>query len=189
MDIKIIAGLVGTALFSMIVIALYNQLIRLRYGVRNAWSDIDVLLKKRHELVPNLVETVKGYATHEQETLIKVTQTRSAAIAARSPAEKAHMENKFGEVLKNLFALAEAYPDLKANVHFKDLMTHLKEIEDNIEHARRFYNAAVNRYNVATAVFPTNILASAFSFKEEEFFALAEDSPARQPAQVDFQSR
>jgi LemA protein len=157
-----IAGFAGSALFLLIVIYIYNKLVRLRYAAKNSWSDIDVHLKKRYELLPNLIEAVKGYAAHENDTFAKVTQLRSAAMRAQTPLAKAKADNLLSETLKSLFAVVEAYPELKADAHYKEIMANMKEIDDNIEHARRFYNATVRDYNVATAVFPTNIVASAF---------------------------
>ncbi|OGD01936.1 MAG: hypothetical protein A2W63_03530 [Deltaproteobacteria bacterium RIFCSPLOWO2_02_44_9] len=186
MDVKIIAGVIGTMVFLLYVVYIYNKLVRLRYAVRNCWSDIDVHLKKRYELLPNLIEAVKGYATHEQETFMKVTELRSACMSAETPAEKAKAENMLMQTLKSLFALAEAYPALKADIHYKEIMSNMKEIDDNIEHSRRFYNAAVRDYNIATAVFPTNIVASSFSFKTEEFFSLENEAEERKPVKANF---
>jgi LemA protein len=186
MDIKVIAGLAGVALFLLVLIYIYNKLVRLRYAVRNSWSDIDVHLRKRYELVPNLIEAVKGYATHESETFAKVTQLRSAAIRAQTPLEKAKADNLLSETLKSLFAVAEAYPELKADGHYREIMANMKEIDDNIEHARRFYNATVRDYNVATDVFPTNIVASAFSFQPEQFFSLGEGAEEKKLFRANF---
>jgi LemA protein len=186
MSINVIAGIAGIALFLIAVIYIYNKLVRLRYSVRNSWSDIDVHLKKRYELLPNLVEAVKGYAAHENETFARVTQLRSAAMRAQTPHEKARADNMLTETLKTLFAVAEAYPDLKADAHFKEIMLNMKEIDDNIEHARRFYNATVRDYNVATGVFPTNVVASAFSFQPEEFFSLDDEAAERKPVKASF---
>lgn len=168
------------------VIAIYNRLVRLRTTVRSSWSDIDVQLKKRYDLVPNLVETVKGYATHEQKVLERVTVARSAAMRASSPADKAKAENAFTETLKSLFALSEAYPDLKANANFMHLQTQLKEIEDNVEYARRYYNAVVRDYNILTETFPSNLVAGQFRFVKEEFFELEEPEVERKPVKVSF---
>jgi LemA protein len=186
MDIKIVAGVVGTALFLVFVIYVYNKLVRLRYGVKTSWSDIDVHLKKRYELLPNLIEAVKGYVAHEQATLTRVTQLRSQAMAAQTPLEKAKADNLLTQTLKNLFALAEAYPGLKADTHFTEIMSNMKQIDDNIEHARRFYNAAVRDYNVATAAFPTNVVASSFAFAPEEFFSLENPDAERKPVRASF---
>lgn len=168
------------------VIAIYNKLVRLRTTVKSSWSDIDVHLKKRYDLVPNLVETVKGYATHEKTVFEKVTEARSFAMKASSPADKAKAENMFSETLKSLFAVAEAYPDLKANANFMQLQSQLKELEDNIEYARRYYNAVVRDYNILTETFPSNIIASQFRFIREEFFELEEPGVERKPVKVSF---
>jgi LemA protein len=185
-SIKIIAGIIGTAIFLILVIYIYNKLVRLRYAVRNSWSDIDVHLKKRYDLLPNLVEVVKGYAAHESDTFTKIAQLRTAAMNAQTPIEKARADNKITETLKSIFAVAEAYPELKANEHFREIMADMKEIDDNIEQARRFYNASVREYNIATSVFPTNIIASAFAFKPEEFFSLADPEMERKPVKASF---
>lgn len=185
-NIKIAAGIAGVVIFLLLVIYIYNRLVRLRYAVKNSWSDIDVHLKKRYELLPNLVGAVKGYTTHENETLAKITQLRSSAMSAQTPHEKARADNIITQTLKSLFALVEAYPDLKADAHYKEIMSNMKEIDDNIEHARRFYNASVKDYNVATDVFPTNIMASAFSFKPEEFFLLDDEAAERKTVKVSF---
>jgi LemA protein len=186
MGMDLVAGLVGLGIFVVVVILLYNRFIRRRYAVRSAWADIDVHLKKRYDLVPGLVETVKGYAAHERATFEKVSEVRSAAMRASGPAEKSQTENVLTETLKSLFALAEAYPALKADTQFQNLMTQLREIEDNIEYARRYYNAAVLNFNIAIGVFPANIIASAFSFRPETFFELGESAAAREPVKVAF---
>jgi len=184
-----IAILVILGIFLAIIffgIAIYNKLIRLRNTVKSSWSDIDVQLKKRYDLVPNLVETVKGYAAHERTVFEKVTTARSMAMRAVSPADKAKAENMLTETLKSLFALAEAYPELKANVNFMQLQTQLKELEDNIEYARRYYNAVVRDFNITIESFPSNIIAGAFSFKQAEFFELEAPEVERKPVKVSF---
>lgn len=168
------------------VIALYNRLVRLRTTVRSSWSDINVQMKKRYDLVPNLVETVKGYATHERAVFEEVTRARSMAMQAVKPGDKAKAENMFTETLKSLFALAEAYPDLKANANFLQLQSQLKEIEDSIEYSRRYFNAVVRDYNIATETFPSNLVASQFRFEKEEFFELAEPAVESRPVKVSF---
>lgn len=152
---------------------LYNRLIRLRNTVRSSWSDIDVMLRKRHDLVPNLVEVVKGYAGHEKTTLIGVTEARAEAINAESPEDKAKAENTFSDTLKTLFAIAEGYPDLKADTGFLELQRQLVEIENGIEYARRYYNAVVRDYNTMIEVFPSNLVASGFRFERGKFFELS----------------
>jgi len=186
MSFRIIAGIAGSVLFLIVVIYIYNKLVRLRYAVRNSWSDIDVHLKKRYELLPNLVEAVKGYAAHENDTFAKVAQLRSTAMRAQTPLQKARADNLLTETLKSLFAVAEAYPALKADAHYREIMANMKEIDDNIEHARRFYNATVRDYNIATDVFPTNVVASAFSFTPEEFFSLDDAAAERKPVKASF---
>ena len=167
-------------------IVIYNKLVRLRTTVKSSWSDIDVHLKKRYDLVPNLVETVKGYATHERSVLENVTMARAAAMKASSPADKAKAENMFSETLKSLFAVAEAYPQLRANENFMQLQQQLKDIEDNIEYARRYYNAVVRDYNIMTETFPSNIVAGQFRFEKSEFFELEEAGVERKPFKVSF---
>jgi len=190
---NMIAGIALLAIFLLIVLAvvfvvivIYNKLVRLRTTVKSSWSDIDVHLKKRYDLVPNLVETVKGYATHEKTVFEKVTEARSYAMKASSPADKAKAENMFSETLKSLFAVAEAYPELKANANFMQLQSQLKELEDNIEYARRYYNAVVRDYNILTESFPSNIIAAQFRFVKEEFFELEEAGVERKPVKVSF---
>lgn len=167
-------------------IAIYNRLIRLRNTVKSSWSDIDVQCKKRYDLVPNLVETVKGYASHERTLFEKVTEARTTAMRTSSLAEKAKAENMLTETLKALFAVAEAYPDLKASTNFLQLQSQLKELEDNIENARRYYNAVVRDYNILIESFPSNIIASSFNFKQEEFFELEAPEVERKPVKVSF---
>ncbi|MDP1993183.1 MAG: LemA family protein [Syntrophales bacterium] len=174
------------AIVAVAVISLYNKLVRLRNTVRSAWSDIDVQLKKRYDLVPNLVETVKGYAAHEQSLFTKVTDARAQAIKATGPTETAKAENLLRDSLKNLFAVAEAYPDLKANQNFLQLQTQLKEIEDNIEAARRYYNAVVRDFNTAIEQFPSNLIASQFGFEKSDFFGLESPEVERKPVKVGF---
>jgi LemA protein len=182
MDLKMIAGITGLTVFIIIVILFYNRLVRMRYAVLRSWSDIDVHLKKRYELLPNLVETVKGYAAHEKTTLVKVLERRAIAMKASTPGKKARAEGMLAETLRALFAVIEAYPALKADAHFQQLMTQMRELEDNIEYARRYYNAEVGDYNIATEAFPSNIVASAFSFAPQEFFEL--DAPDMERKQV-----
>ncbi len=166
-------------------IVLYNKLVKLRNTIHSSWSDIDVLLKKRYNLVDNLVETVKGYASHEKNTLQGVTEARSRAMQATTPEEKGKAENIFKDTLKSLFAVAEAYPDLKANTNFLQLQSQLMELENSIEYARRYYNAVVRDYNIMTEAFPSNLVASQFQFVKEEFFEI-EAPEERKPVKVDF---
>jgi LemA protein len=174
MNLELTAGFAGLGIFLLILVVIYNRLVRLRYQVRSSWSDIDVHLKKRYELVPNLVETVQGYAAHERETLRKVTELRAAAMKAVTPRGKAGAEQRFTETLRSVFLLEERYPSLKADGHFQQLMTQLRQLEDDIEYARRYYNASVRDFNIATGVFPSSLVAAAFAFTPEEFFALAD---------------
>ena len=167
-------------------IAIYNKLIRLRNTVKSSWSDIDVQLKKRYDLVPNLVETVKGYASHEKNVFENVTKARSMAMHTATPADKAKAENMLTDTLKSLFALAEAYPELKANTNFMQLQTQMKELEDSIESARHYYNAVVRDFNIVIESFPSNIVASSFGFKQEEFFELEAPEVERKPVKVSF---
>ncbi len=155
-------------------VVLYNGLVRLRVQVDNAWADVEVQLKRRYDLIPNLVETVKGYASHERQTLEAVAAARSAAMGARTPGEKAQAEHALSGALKSLFALSEAYPQLQAAEGFRDLQRTLQDVESHIQNARRYYNAVVRDYNTKIAQVPTNLLAQAFHFKPREFFELAE---------------
>jgi len=187
MVIVTILVILGIFLINVIFgIAIYNKLIRLRNTVKSSWSDIDVQLKKRYDLVPNLVETVRGYASHERNLLENVTKARSTAMHAATPADKAKAENMLTDTLKSLFALAEAYPDLKANANFMQLQSQIKELEDNIEYARRYYNAVVRDFNIIIESFPSNIVAGAFGFKQEEFFELEAPEVERKPVKVSF---
>lgn len=167
------------------VVTIYNNLVRLRQRVKEAWSDIDVQLKRRYDLIPNLVETVKGYATHERELLERVTEARTRAMGAGSPKEKADAENMLSGTLKTLFAVSENYPQLKANENFLELQKELSDTENKIQAARRFYNGNVMELNTKVESFPTNIVAGAFGFKQEEFFELQEEA-AKEPVQVKF---
>jgi len=173
------------AIVGIVTALIYNRLVRLRNTMRSAWSDIDVQLKKRFNLLPSLVEIVKGYAKHEREVLENVTKARSQAMQAATPGEAARSENMLRDTLKSLFAVAEAYPDLKANENFVKLQQQFQEIESDIESARRYYNAIVRDYNTATETFPNVIIASMFGFKAAEFFEL-EEPEARKPIRPDF---
>ena len=164
------AALLGVLAVAVAAAALYNRLVRLRNTVASSWSDIGVLLKKRYDLVDNLVETVTGYATHERTVLASVTEARSRAASAASPADRSRAEGAFGQVLGNLFAVAESYPDLKASSGFLALQQQLRDLEDQIEHSRRYYNAVVRDYNTQTEAFPSNLVAGAFGFTRAEFF-------------------
>ena len=151
----------------------YNSLVKRRNQVDNAWSQIDVQLKRRHDLIPNLVETVKGYAAHERGTFEAVTQARANAINAQTPADQAQAENVLSGALKSLFAVAEAYPDLKANQNFLNLQEELTSSEDRVAYARQYYNDSVLSYNTQIQKFPTVVLAGMFNFEKREFFDAA----------------
>ena len=185
-----IGGIVFLLVLAGVVVALvatYNRLVSLRQRSEEAWSDIDVQLKRRTDLVPNLVETVKGYAGHERTTLEQVTRARGAAVAAQTPEARAQAENMLTGALRQLFALAEAYPDLKANEHFRELQTSLGEIEETIQNSRRYYNAVVRDLNTTIDSFPTNFVASFFRFVKRAYFEL--DRPEdRQVPRVSFGS-
>ncbi len=157
----------------VITIAMYNGLVRLKVQCDNAWSDIDVQLKRRYDLIPNLVETVKGYAGHEKSTLEGVVAARNNAMSATGPAAKAGAESMLTSALRQVFALAEAYPQLRAVESFNQLQQTLNQLEDNIQNARRYYNAVVRDFNTKIAQFPTNILAGMFNFKPREFFEIS----------------
>ncbi len=167
------------------LIAVFNGLVRSRYRVREAWSDIDVQLKRRHDLIPNLVETVKGYMSHERGVFEKVTEARARAMGAASKDEKLGAENALTNTLKTLFAVSENYPELKANANFLDLQRELADTENKIQAARRFYNGNVMDYNTKTATFPNNLMAGVFGFGKEEFFGL-ENASEKESVQVKF---
>ncbi len=166
------------------VIGIYNRIITLRNRVDNAWSQIDVQLRRRYDLIPNLVETVKGYAAHEKETLERVIQARNAAMSAEGVAAQGAAENMLSGTLKSLFALAENYPDLKANQNFLMLQEELSGTESKIAYARQFYNDSVMSFNTSIQTFPSNILAGMFGFKEREYFEIEE--VAKEPVKVQF---
>jgi len=168
------------------VIAAFNRLVRLRTHSTEAWSDIEVQLKRRYDLIPNLVETVKGYATHERQAFENVTQARAAAMGAQTRPDRAEKENMLSNTLKSLFAVAEAYPDLKANANFIELQRELADTENKIQAARRFYNGNVRDLNIAIETFPSNIIAGSFGFKKMEFFDLDESPAEREPVKVKF---
>ena len=167
-------------------IVIYNSLIRLKVRTEEAWADIDVQLKRRYDLIPNLVETVKGYASHEQETFQKVIEARSKAMSAQSVKEKGEAENMLSNTLKSIFALAENYPELKASENFSKLQDELTDTENKIQAARRFYNGNVRDLNTKITVFPSNLVANLFNFKIREFFQLEEGSEAKEAVKVKF---
>ena len=165
----------------IVFIVLYNGLVQLRNRIDNAWSQIDVQLQRRHDLIPNLVETVKGYAAHERGTLEAVVEARNQAIAAQGPAQQAQAENVLSGALRQLFALSEAYPDLKANQNFLNLQEELTSSEDRVAYARQFYNDSVLKYNNKIQSIPSNVIAGMFSFTEREYFEV--ESAAREVPQ------
>lgn len=199
----IIAILVGGGLFSVIslkvvvpsvfmaivfwIIAIYNQFVQMVNRVKEAWSDIEVQMKRRYDLIPNLLETVKGYAAHEKDVFEKVTQARAQAIGAQTMTGHTQAENVLSGALKSLFAVAEAYPQLRANENFLELQRELTDTEDKIQAARRFYNGNARDINILIESFPSNIVANIFKFQKQEFFELEEsESTARQPVKVSF---
>ena len=176
--------LVVVVLLGIFLIAMYNSLVQLRVRSESAWSDIDVQLKRRHDLIPNLVETVKGYAAHEKGTFENIAKFRSMAMQATGPVDKAAAENQLTGALKSLFAVAENYPQLQASQEFTQLQNSLSEIEDAIQNARRYYNAVVRDLNTKIQSFPTNILAGMFGFQQKQFFEAA--ATDREPVAVKF---
>lgn len=169
----------------LFVVSLYNSLVRLRNTSEQAWSDVDVQLKRRYDLIPNLVETVKGYASHERETFEEVVKARNMAMAASSPGEKSQGENFLQKALKSLFALSERYPDLKANQNFLELQNQLSEIEDKIQMARRYYNAVVRELNTKIESVPSNVIADVFNFIKKEYFEI-ETAEEKEVPEVSF---
>jgi LemA protein len=178
--VLIIAGLI-----ILWVIFTYNRLITLRNRTKEAWSDIDVQLKRRYNLIPNLVEAVKGYASHEKGVFEKVTEARTKAMGAQTVKEHSQAENMLSDTLKSLFAVAENYPELKASVNFLELQRELRDAEDKIQAARRFYNTNVRDLNIKIEVFPANIVANVFKFARMEFFEV-EQTAVREVPQVKF---
>ena len=170
------------------VLSTYNSFVRLTVNSKEAWADIDVQLKRRYDLIPNLVNTVKGYASHESATFEKVTEARSKAMQAGTPAEKGEAENMLAGTLKSLFAISEAYPELKANQNFLALQTELSDTENKIQASRRFYNGNVRDLNTAIEMFPGNVIAGMFpKFAKMDFFQLGEgEQAAKQPVEVKF---
>lgn len=179
----VLLAVIGFAV--MYGINIYNQLVKLRTLVEEAWSGIDVQLKKRHDLIPNLVETVKAYASHEKDTFQNVTEARNQAISAKSVEQHQAAENKLNQSLMNLFAVAEQYPDLKANTNFLQLQSELSTIEADIEKSRRYYNGTVRDKNILIDTFPSNLVANIFGFIKSSFFEL--DNPTeREVPKVSF---
>ena len=178
----VILGVVVVAIFWLI--GVYNGLIRLRNRTDEAWSDIDVQLKRRYDLIPNLIETVKGYAKHERELFENVTQARTRAMGAKGVDEKGKAENMLSGTLKTLFAVAENYPDLKANENFLKLQEELADTENKIQAARRFYNGNVRDFNTKIQIFPNNLIAGMLGFKKYDFFEI--DEGEKEPVKVQF---
>jgi LemA protein len=170
------------------LVIIYNGLVRLKNRVNEAWADIDVQLKRRYDLIPNLIETVKGYASHEKTLFEKVTEARTKAINAQSVPEQGKAENMLSGALKSLFAVAENYPNLKANENFLELQRELTDTEDKIQAARRFYNGNVRDFNIKIEVFPNNLVAKMLGFAQKELFELGEETEREAP-KVDFKSK
>lgn len=186
MEKYIVIAVVAVVLILIIafVIKTYNALVKLRNSVKDSWSQIDIQLKRRFDLIPNLVETVKGYANHEEETLTKVIEARNQYQSAKTSEEAMKANNELTNMITKLFALSEAYPDLKANQNFLNLQNDLKDTEEKISYARQFYSDAVLKYNNNIQVFPSNLVAGIFGFKAEKFFEAAEAE--KENVKVDF---
>lgn len=184
----LIVLLVIVGILVIVLVAIYNGLVRTKVRVDEAWSDITVQLKRRADLIPNLVETVKGYASHESGVFEKVTEARSAILGAQGVKQTAAAENQLEGALKSIFAVSEAYPDLKANQNFQDLQAELVDTEDKIQASRRFYNGAVRDLNTKIRTFPTVIFAKMLGFQEREFYELddAEAAAVKEPVAVKF---
>ncbi|KPK78827.1 MAG: hypothetical protein AMJ89_00100 [candidate division Zixibacteria bacterium SM23_73] len=182
-----VLGLIGLVVVGVIfwLVFVYNSLVKLRVRAKEAWADIDVQLKRRYDLIPNLVSTVKGYAAHERELFEKVTQARSRAMGAKTVGERAEAENALSSTLKTLFAVSENYPELKASTNFLELQKELSDTENKIQAARRFYNANVRDLNTKMEMFPVNLIASALGFKKMEFFEI-EIAEEREAPEVEF---
>ena len=179
--------LVAVVVLLVLWVALsYNHFVTLTNRAKEAWADIEVQLKRRYDLIPNLVNAVKGYASHESTAFEKVTAARSAAMGAGSLADKAVAENNLAGALKSVFAIAEAYPDLKANQNFLQLQSELSDTENKIQSARRFYNGNVRDLNISIESFPGNVIANSFGFKKMDLFDLADNDAAQQPVKVEF---
>lgn len=188
METTLIIILVVIAALVIAVIGMYNSLVRLKNRTEEAWSDIDVQLKRRYDLIPNLIETVKGYAAHEKDTLEKVVKARNMAMQAQEggdTAAQAGAENMLTGALKSIFALSENYPDLKANANFLELQRELRDTEDKIQASRRFYNGNVRDFNTKQEIFPTNLIAGMLGFSKREFFEI-EDAEQRENVEVKF---
>ena len=176
--------LIVIAFILLYIASVYNKLVRLKNQAEEGWSGISVQLKRRYDLIPNLVECVKGYAAHEQATFEKVIEKRNQAMSVQAPVEKAAAENEFTKTIKSLFALSESYPDLKANTTFIELQQSLNTVEDDLQNARRYYNATVRNLNTAVDSFPSNIIAKKFGFEKKDFFDI--DEAEKQNVKVSF---
>lgn len=174
------------AILAVVLVSIYNRLVTLRQRIKNAWAQIEVQLKRRYDLIPNLVSTVKGYAAHEKETFERVVQARNAAISAQGVQEQAGAENMLSGALRQLFALVENYPELKANTNFLQLQEELTNTEGKIAFSRQFYNDTVLKYNTAIQRFPAVMVAGMFGFHQEVYFNLDDEAEARQAVKVEF---
>lgn len=181
-----VIAIVAVVLLIIIVVSMYNSLVRTRVRVEEAWSDITVQLKRRYDLIPNLVNAVKGYAKHEKEVFENVTKARANALNAQGVQETAKAENQFEKTLKSLFAVAEAYPQLRATENFQKLQDELTDTEDKIMASRRFYNGSARDLNIKIDTFPSNIIANMFGFKKREFFETDEPAAIEKPVDVSF---
>ncbi len=188
MEIATIVILAVVAALFVWLILNYNRLVAFKNRTKEAWADIDVQLKRRYDLIPNLMETVKGYAAHEKQVLENVTAARSAAMDAKTPEEKIEKENALSQTLKSLFAVAENYPDLKASANFLELQRELSDTENKIQAARRFYNGNVRDFNIAIESFPSNVVAAIFGFKQMKLFEIAAEAEREAP-KVNFEQK
>jgi len=179
--IPLLVFLAILVVIGLIIGGMYNGLVQLKVRADSAWSDIDIQLKRRHDLIPNLVETVKGYATHEKETFENVARYRSAAMAATSTEDRAQAEGQLTQALRGLLAVAEAYPELKANEQFMSLQQQLSDLEDALQNSRRYYNAVVRDLNTKIQSFPTNIIAGMFNFQQRQFFEITDPTERAVP--------
>lgn len=184
----VIFFLVVAIVLAIVAAVLYNDLVKLRQNVKNAWSQIDVQLQRRYDLIPNLVETVKGYMEHENATLTKVTDLRNAWANASTLAEKARIDDQLSSAIKTIFAVSENYPDLKANQNFIQLQQELTNTEDKLSFSRQFYNDSVTKYNTKIELVPSNLIASMFHFKPEELFKI-DSEEAKKNVKVDFNAK
>lgn len=184
----LVVALIIIVVIALVAVAIYNGLVRSKNQVDEAWSDINVQLKRRYDLIPNLVNSVKGYAEHESKVFEEVSTARSAAMGATSLQDKAQAENQLAGALKSLFAVGEAYPQLRASENFQQLQGELVDTEDKIQAARRFYNGSVRDFNTKLQVFPTNLFASLLGFKAREYFGTDDQAAIEEPVKVDFDS-